>query len=119
MAHVHLHILELPQVKLLGGPTSAVHCFGYNANPLADAASRGNLEYFRASCAQLGVAPVEMQVPLCGRQLLSEAVDYAHANGLLKLDAPARVNRSASQLALNAALMRGSLPTRMATAPLR
>ena len=99
MAHVHLRILELPQAKSLVGPTSAVHCFG-SANPLADAVSRGNLEYFRVLCAQLGVAPVEMQVPLCGRQLLDEAVEYARANGLLKSDVPVREKRSASQLAM-------------------
>ena len=99
MAHIHLRILELPQAKSLGGPTSAVHCFG-SANPLADAVSRGNLEYFRALCAQLGVALVEMQVPLCGRQLLENAVHHARSNGLLKSDVPVRQKRSASQLAM-------------------
>jgi len=98
MAHVHLRILELPQAQTLGGPTSAVHCFG-SANPLADAVSRGNMEYFHALCAQLGVAPVEMQVPLSGRLLLDGAVAYARSNSLLKMDVPARQKRSTSQLA--------------------
>ena len=98
MAHVHLRILELPQAKSLGGSTSAVHCFG-SANPLADAVSRGNMEYFHALCSQLGVAPSETQVPLSGRQLLDDAVDYARSNGLLNADKPARTKRSAAQLA--------------------
>jgi hypothetical protein len=79
MAHVHLRILEFPQAKTLGGPTSAVHCFG-SANLLADAVSRGNMECFHALCAQLGVAPFEMQVPLSGRILLDDAVAYARLN---------------------------------------
>ena len=99
MAHVHLKILELPEAKALGGASSAVHCFG-SANPAADAISRGNMAYFHALCAQLGVAPVQLDVPAAAVALLDDAIAYAHAHGLLvPLPTQRAAKRSAAQMA--------------------
>ena len=96
MARVHRNILQLPQSATLGGSTAAVHCFG-SANPLADAVSRGNKDYFHALCAQLGVAPVQLPVSPTGCELLADALDFARSNGLLKVP---DVARTAAQLAM-------------------
>ena len=96
MARVHCNILKLPQAATLGGTTAAVHCYG-SANPLADAVSRGNKDYFHMLCAQLGVAPVQLSVSPTGRELLANAVRYARSNGLLKVPDAAR---AAARLAM-------------------
>ena len=99
MARVHLKILELPQAAVLGDTAAALHCYG-SANPLADAVSRGNKDYFNALCAQLGVAPVKLPVLPSARELLDDAVSYARSHGSLKTPTPRKPARSAAQLAM-------------------
>jgi hypothetical protein len=70
MQHVHVQFMALPEVKSMGAARLLRHYFG-PANPCTDAASRGKLAELHRFCAQLGVAPVRLEVPLHAWDLIA------------------------------------------------
>lgn len=59
---IHLYLLDTPEFRLVQNSLSAVHTYG-DANPLADAASRGYFKLLHDLCQQLGVRPTQIPVP--------------------------------------------------------
>ena len=94
MQFTHRKVLALPEYQRLAQPTSFIHCYG-PANPCADAVSRGRFELLFQLFNQMGVAPVQVEVPLAARELLSEVCEFAERNGLLS-DGPRRHLHSTS-----------------------
>ena len=78
MQHVHVQFLALPEVKSMGAASLLRHYFG-PANPCADAASRDKLAELHQFCAQLGVAPVRLEVPARAWDLIASTLLAAAA----------------------------------------
>ena len=67
---VHETLLQLPQFKRLRHRLVARHTYG-EANPAADAASRGKHAFLTALCAKLGVREHRVEVPAAAREFVT------------------------------------------------
>jgi hypothetical protein len=81
MQHVHVQFMALPEVQSMGAAGLVRHRYG-PGNPCGDAASRGKVAELHAFCAQLGVAPVRLDVPARAMELLESTLMAAAALAL-------------------------------------
>ena len=106
MQFTHRKVLALPEYQRLAKPTSFIHCYG-PANPCADAVSRGRFELLFQLCNQMGVAPVQIEVPYTARELLSDVCAFAERNGLLSDGPRRRLHSTAVELGAAAQVANG------------
>jgi len=97
MQFTHSRVVKLDAYRTMVHPGGVEHCFG-PANPCADAASRGRFRLLADICAQLGIRPMQLEVPQEARELIYEVLRFALRNGYTNASAKPRLHSTAVEL---------------------